>query len=212
MAKPILMAVCLLLTVGGTHSGIAQPVPVPEYQHKIMAVSPNNTLIPLERTTMVQKMLGGTYGFYAMSAVKKGRIYFSADGCCSNAHLTGKSANRYVVSIPRVNPNIENPDYGIELFAFESVKKNERRFHYSDDMGNEGLYSSLKKDKHQDFSIPITFSKQSEGVYIITTQDALPPGEYIFIDFKDPNLRRGASSHVDARDNVYLNGYCFNVQ
>jgi len=144
-------------------------------------------------------------------AIKKAKVYYSADGCCSKVHQSGKTTDRYIVSIPNIPTNVEDPNYGIELFAFEEVKKSERRFHCGDNFGDDGWYTLLKKEKHKDFSIELVFKKQSNGVYIITTQDQLPQGEYIFIDFNNPELRKGNYSD-GTNGNNYMTGFCFSVQ
>ena len=90
----------------------AQSIPVPDFQYKIMGVAADNTLFSLDKTAMsVQDNAHSMFSAVNSARMLSGKtkVYYSADGSTSNVKLSGKTTDRFIISIP---PSID-PEDGI---------------------------------------------------------------------------------------------------
>lgn len=178
----------------------AQTIPAPDFPYKMMGVKSDNTLFPLDKTMMslqnnAHSAIGGVNAVRAFSG--KAKVYYSADGESASVKQVGSTSERYIITIPKTI----DPSDIINLYAFDDVKKGERRF----DMVHIKVGGGKKSE--DDNSIPITITKQSDGVYLITTKSKLEEGEYFF----KVTGAQGSGKMSDQASRNSLTAFCFSV-
>ena len=136
----------------------AQP-PIPEFKNKVMFVNKTNTLAELESIALT---LSSKAGF------GKGSNYLRVDGVTSSVSHSGTPKNRFIV---KIDPGTD-PSTTIYLYKFEVDKKYRKIL-----TGTVGI-GGVKDGKI--VTMPLTFTKVSDGVYIVSPKDQLPDGEYVF--------------------------------
>ena len=180
----------------------AQTIQSPEFPNKIMFVNPDGSLAPLDKTMMgVGNNTHSGLGIVNMTRAVSGnaKFYYSADGKSSSVIHSGKKSDTYIL---KIDPGIDPENY-VELFQFDEIKKNERRF------TTTTIELSSRGHQQEDNSIAIIYKKQSDGVYVYNTKEDLEPGEYFFL------IRGGIGGTANSADR--MNGktktaFCFTVE
>ena len=184
----------------------AQTIQTPEFPNKMMFVNPDGSLTPLDKTMMSvgnnsHSMLGAVNMARAVSGNSK--VYYSAEGKSSSVTHSGKKTDTYVL---KIGAGIDPENY-VELFQFDEVKKNERRFTTAKiDMGRA---MTGKDQKQDDNSIEIVYKKLSDGVYLYNTKEDLQPGEYFFLIKGGIG---GAASSAERMNGQTKTAFCFKVE
>jgi len=164
----------------------AQHVPLPEFKNKVQLVTAENQLGDLDNTDLQTD--------YKPSLSGSGTARITAGGVKSKVKLSGNITDRFVVKIDKDT----DPADAVELFRF-TVEKKMRVI----------PVVTIKMGKQRDAELPkqqLKFTKVEDGVWLVSTDAQLSPGEYVFM-IERPNIDiMGASAGKS------LKGFCFNVE
>jgi hypothetical protein len=174
-------------------------IPIPEFSRKVMYLKKNNTLSDLDRSDLsrIQKDKLMPKVVKLASGYK---FYIKAEGCCARVTHSGKSTERFIV---RIEPGID-PSEVIQLYKFESKKDTRILLTTKVTLG-----SALNDNSAKLSTFPLQFKTISPGVYIITHEDQLDDGEYVFICGQEAGGTGRSTSAIT--NNTFEKGYCFGV-
>lgn len=149
-------------------------VSIPEFKNKVYYVKKDNTLAEIENADLQSDMKTG------MTSAK---IFYRVPGTASPVKKSGLPSCRFVVKLE----DGVDPESVVELLKYEIDKKSRFVQVGSVVMGS---FKTVEIPKQK-----LNFNKIEPGVYVITTKEALPGGEYVFmINRPTPGITASAST------------------
>lgn len=163
-------------------------IELPEFNDVVMHIKSDNSLSTLDKTDITTKS--------KENLMRRFLVYMSAKGETSKVTLSGKTDDRFIVTIQQ---GID-PEGAVELFKFDEIKKNSREILLASISGGWGATKNIELPKQI-----LNYKKVKPGTYIITSANKLEPGEYVFL-VNRPNISElGAGGKA-------IRGYCFKVE
>lgn len=164
----LLVSACGLLTVKAQEKNTSA-IPDPEYMNQVYYIGDSNKLVTLqkEKASMKTKTKLGGFGGSSMSYVMEGS---------SSAIHFGNSKPSFAV---KMDGMMMDPSSALKLYKFNK-NKNDRESIISKS-GIGGKNSSTNMD-----GISFTVKKTSTGVYILSPEEPLEPGEYGILNLRMP--------------------------
>lgn len=161
--------------------------PDPEYMNQLYYVEDSNKLVSLEKEKATMKTKTKLGGFGGASSA------YVMEGSSSTVKL-GKSKPSFAVKID-ANMMMMDPSSMLRLYKFD--KKKDTRESIISKSGFGGKNNSVNTD-----GISCTIKKTSTGVYIVSPEEPLEPGEYAFL-----NMMQMAGSGM----NMAYTAYAFSI-
>jgi hypothetical protein len=166
-----LIYMCCFIRVQAQEKTTA-PIPNPEYLNQVYYIGDSNKLLSLEKekATMKTKTKLGGFGGSSSSYVMEGS---------SSPVQFGNSKPSFAV---KTEGMMMDPSNVLKLYRFE--KKNNTRESMISNSGFRGKNSSNNQG-----GISFTIKKTSTGVFVLSPEEPLEPGEYGFMNMMTPTVK-----------------------
>jgi hypothetical protein len=185
--KLLSMLTAGLLSLAVIQAKAQEPtVPAPEFKNKVMFVKKDNTLESLDNTDLSTDL---------KSKITGSDVFLKAMGTTASVSHSGSPKNRFIVKLDTDT----DPESAVELMQFTADKTARRIL----------VNAMASTGKAKDITLPkfkLNFTKLADGVYLITPQEQLPDGEYVFIINRPSISVLGAAGGSQS-----MKGFCFFV-
>lgn len=151
----------------------AQEVSEPEFVGEVLMLSPDGTVQPLEKSTILQRTRANASAMIVGIGKVKTKIII--DGPAASVRIPADGEHKLIV---RAIDNNTDPMRIISVFSFNVSKKNRQA-----EFASVSTFGSVKNNKLK--YLPFTAKKYGNSSYLLTLSE-MPEGEYGII-VRNPN-------------------------